>query len=104
VSIHDIAGTEEQAGPACNALRRLILDPENETLEFLASGARDAYEHEMRQYRTLLANALFWQDIDETRWADELSATHFKALMGFAHDALRTAGAYLSLVHLLDES
>jgi hypothetical protein len=103
MSIHDIAGTEEQAKPACDALRRLILEPEIETLEYLAAGAQDGYDHEMKMYRSMLAGALFWEAVDEGI-SDELSRTNIKALRGYAQDYLRCAGAYLSLVHLLDES
>ena len=103
MTIHDIAGTEEQAKPACDALRRLVLDTEIETLEFLVEGARNGYEYEMRQYRTMRSNALFWQTVQQG-CDDQFARDNVEALMRFSNDSLKRAGAYLSLVHTLDES
>jgi len=104
MTILDIAGTPKQADMACDALRRLVLDTEIESLEFLVSGARDGYEHEMRNYRSMVANEVFWRLMLEDGFDDQFVRDNVKALQSFAHDCLRRAGAYLSLVHTLDES
>jgi len=103
MAVYDDIGTREHVNETCDVMRRLLADADCETIGVIAQGAAKGYEQEMTYYRSNLANALFWQAVDETRWADDLSRTNAETLHGWAQDSLRRAGVYLSLVHLLDD-